>query len=201
MILSNVKIHEAIDDGRLVITPEPLPRFGPSDETPYDTTAVDLRLDAQFSVKKDIGKLVVDLSQGGSIIPTLRTAYDTKQIPDSGYRLKPGEFILAQTMERIHLPPPEDFTGNGIGRPVLAARVEGKSSLARLGLLIHFTAPTIHNGFGPAPIVLEIICMGHVPLMLYPGVPICQLIIEEVAGLPKVEEGGPFRTQTSPTGN
>lgn len=198
MILSNVKIHEAIDDGRLVIDPEPLPRFGSDAETPYDTTSVDLRLGDQYSKPKDIGKLVVDLTMPGSIVPTLRAAFDTQPFPDD-FVLMPGEFILAQTLERVQLTPPEAFVGDAIGRHPLAARVEGKSSLARLGVLVHFTAPTIHNGFGPAPIALEIICMGHVPLRLKMGVSICQLIIEEVEGNPLQHEGQ-FHHQQSPTG-
>ncbi|RLT27374.1 MAG: hypothetical protein DWI48_03715 [Chloroflexi bacterium] len=110
-----------------------------------------------------------------------------------------SNFILSQTLETVHLKHPKDFEGAAVGRPVLSARVEGKSSLARLGLLIHFTAPTIHNAFGPRPIVLEMICLAKVPLILKRGISICQLIIEQVDGEP-VETDSQFNQQAVPTG-
>jgi hypothetical protein len=73
---------------------------------------------------------------------------------------------------------------NDLGRHVhsrLAARVEGKSSLARLGLGIHVTAPTIHSGFA-YPIRLEILNHGHAPIRLRSGMKICQLIFEATLG-------------------
>jgi dCTP deaminase len=81
-------------------------------------------------------------------------------------------------MERVELP---ILDGDDI--PCLAARVEGRSSYARCGLLIHFTAPTIHAGFA-GTITLELLNFGPVPISLYPGEPICQLIVEKVDGKP-----------------
>lgn len=85
------------------------------------------------------------------------------------------------------------------GRPALAARVEGRSSFARCGLLVHFTAPTIHAGFR-GRITLEIINLGPIPILLYPGTYICQLIVEEVVGIPLKKESQ-FQGQTRPGGS
>ena len=91
-----------------------------------------------------------------------------------------------------------ELEGVARARPALAARIEGKSSRARFGLLVHFTAPTIHAGWS-GRITLEIMCLGKNPLKLYPGLPICQLIIEEVAGTP-TESESQFQGQEHPTG-
>jgi dCTP deaminase len=80
----------------------------------------------------------------------------------------------------------------------LAARVEGKSSYARCGLLVHFTAPTIHAGYA-GTITLELINFGPIPIALYPGAPICQLIIEQVHGIP-FRNDSQFQNQSHPSG-
>jgi dCTP deaminase len=68
----------------------------------------------------------------------------------------------------------------------LMALVQGKSGLARLGLSVHITAPIIHPGFGeknkPEPIMLEIYNHGHLTIKIYPGMPICQYLFEQVLG-------------------
>jgi len=89
-------------------------------------------------------------------------------------------------------------------RSRIAARVEGKSSLARLGLGVHVTAPTIHAGFGykegdeqyeGTELQLEIWNLGKLPIVLDPGIPICQLIFEIVDGTPEKGYGGQFAIQ------
>jgi len=112
---------------------------------------------------------------------------------NSPYQLEKNQFILAKTAERVGLPIskiPE--------LPSLAARIEGKSSLARLGLLVHFTAPTVHPGF-EGTLTLEIINLGPVPILLHDGVPIAQLIVEEVTGIP-IPNPSQFQGQSSPEG-
>jgi len=76
--------------------------------------------------------------------------------------------VISRTLERVHLP----ILERG---PWLAARVEGRSSYARCGLLVHFTAPTIHAGYS-GQITLEIQNFGPYPIILGAGTPICQLI-------------------------
>ena len=95
---------------------------------------------------------------------------------------------------------PEDFGDDAQGRPCLAARVEGKSSRARFGLLVHFTAPTVHAGFGrPSPLTLEMMNLGTASITLYEGMRICQLIIEEVRGAP-ASNPSDFDNQRTPAG-
>ena len=93
---------------------------------------------------------------------------------DQGFELKPKELILAWTAEYVALPTDAR----------LAARVEGKSSLARLGIAIHQTAPTIHAGF-KGQIRLEMANHGRVPVLLKTGMRICQLIFELTLGTPE----------------
>jgi dCTP deaminase len=80
----------------------------------------------------------------------------------------------------------------------LAAQVEGRISLARLGIGIHVTAPTIHAGFGdsdPQPIQLEIFNFGPHEIVLDAGMKICQLIFEQTLGTPQKGYEGQFRVQ------
>lgn len=192
MILSNREIQKAIDDGRLIIDPEPLPRE-PSIENPncpYDTTSVDLRLGEHISVPKG-GPFTYDLRKVG-IARFLTENFE--QVPftsQGGYAIQPDIFVLGNTLERITLPVVPGF------KP-LAARIEGKSSFARCGLLVHFTAPTVHAGF-EGKLTLEMKNLGANAVTLYPGMPICQLIMEEVEGKPFANPSQ-FQGQTTSPG-
>ena len=106
--------------------------------------------------------------------------------------LRPNRLVLGRTLEKVTLPIVRDGQS-------LAARVEGKSSYARCGLLVHFTAPTIHAGFS-GTITLELINLGPCNISLYPGTPICQLIVEAVYGVP-FRNDSQFQDQTRPGGN
>jgi dCTP deaminase len=101
------------------------------------------------------------------------------------------KFVLGQTIEEVNFPisPAGQF---------FAARLEGKSSLARCGILVHFTAQTIHAGFR-GKITLEIINLGPFDFLLTPDMFICQLIIEEVKGSP-VNAPNQFIGQSTPAG-
>jgi dCTP deaminase len=177
MILANVEIHRALDEGDLIIVPEPLPRFPSLDEPscPYDTTAVDLSLADELSFAED-GPYSYDLRSGDLATFLGKNSRTVRIDSRGGYALEPNAFVLGRTIERVHLPIRNE-------RPNLAARVEGKSSRARCGLLIHFTAPTIHAGFD-GTITLEMINLGPRSILLSVGLPICQLIFERVSGLP-----------------
>jgi dCTP deaminase len=78
----------------------------------------------------------------------------------------------------------------------IAARIEGKSSLARLGLGVHITAPTIHAGFA-GQIRLEMINHGKVPIRMRVGMRVCQLIFEQTLGTPEKGYQGQFSGQVS----
>lgn len=114
-----------------------------------------------------------------------------KLAPTEPYMLHPGKLLLCKTHEQVELP----ITEKG---PWLAARIEGRSSYARCGLLVHFTAPTIHAGF-KGTITLEIMNFGQYPIALYPYTPICQLIVEHVDGCP-FRNDSQFQGQVEPTG-
>jgi dCTP deaminase len=192
MILSNLEIQRAIDEGALSIDPEPLPRSG--EGTPYDSCAVDLHLDSHLAVPKPGLSFVFDLKAQKPIAPSLAAAYEEQPIhPEHGFRLDPNKFVLGTTIEVVSLPFQEPEKG-----ACLAARIEGRSSLARCGLIIHFTAPTIHAGFS-GTITLEMINLGNYPIQLYPGTALCQLIVEPVSGRP-FESPSEFQNQSTPTG-
>jgi dCTP deaminase len=192
MILSNAGIQTALDDGDLVIYPEPSPRKPAAGETcPYDTCSVNLRLGPQISIPKAGKPITLDLRKGGTAA-FLTELYQTRAIdPTGGYALAPNKFILGRTLERVQLPIRD-------GRPCYAARIEGRSSFARVGLLVHFTAPTIHAGF-EGTITLEMINLAEYPISLFPGMEICQLIFESVGSTPFANPSE-FHQQSTPTG-
>ena len=193
MILSNIEIHQALDDQRLAIDPEPTPRNPSPDnvDCPYQTSAVDLRLADEISYFREGLPLDINLRQGGFARlfgPNSDTQTITEEQP---FVLRPNRLVLGRTLERISLPI--------VDGQCLAARVEGKSSYARCGLLVHFTAPTIHSGFS-GTITLELINLGPCNISLYPNAPICQLIIETVSGKP-FRNDSQFQDQAAPGGN
>src|SRR5215212_7285622 len=193
MILSNIGIQAALDAADLIITPEPTPRRPTESQgsCPYDTCAVNLRLGPEIAIPKPGKPITLDLRRGG-IAKFLLELYDTTSIDESGgYALGPNKFILARTLERVSLP-------IRIGRPCYAARIEGRSSFARIGLLVHFTAPTIHAGF-EGTIALEMINLASYPISLFPGMEICQLIVEGVGTTPFTNPSE-FHCQSTPTG-
>ena len=153
MILSNVEIFTALDEGRLIIDPEPSPRIpdlGKEAECPYDTHSVDLRLGNELSIPSG-GTFAYDHTQPGQLSKLLSQNSQSRKLEDDQpFRLNPNVFVLGITLETVGLPiiPDRDTC--------LAARIEGKSSRARCGLLVHFTAPTVHPGFH-SPLVLEMI--------------------------------------------
>ena len=194
MILSNVEIQTALDDGRLIIDPEPSPRSEASDpsECPYQASAVDLTLGSIISIYKgDTSPMVIDLTKGR--FQGLEAVMEPRTLTeDQPLVLAPGRFILGQTHETVELPLFEDPDRS------LEARVEGKSSYARCGLLVHFTAPTIHAGF-EGTITLEIMNLGPYSISLRGQMPICQLIIEEVRGVP-FQNDSQFQRQSRAAG-
>ena len=195
MILSNTELFKALDEGRLIITPQPAPRAPTlaDDHCPYDTHSVDLRLSPEISIPKP-GQLVYDLTKPGCVADTITDHSNKITLTDQQpYKLEPWHFVLGTTLELIHLPISDD------NRPSLAARIEGKSSRARFGILIHFTAPTVHPGY-EGKLTLEMINLGPADFMLVPAMPIAQLIVEEVRGRPG-ENPSQFQGQSTPEGH
>jgi dCTP deaminase len=193
MILSNVEIHRALDEGRLIISPEPMPRIPSAQaaDCPYQTSAVDLRLAEEISYFKEGLPLDINLSRGGFAQLFGPMSESFRISGGQPFVLRPNHLVLGRTLERVELPIPAEGQ-------CLAARVEGKSSYARCGLLVHFTAPTIHAGFA-GTITLELINLGPCNISLYPGTPICQLILEMVHGTP-FRNDSQFQGQATPGG-
>lgn len=125
----------------------------------------------------------VDLTKIANIETVIQQYAEEETIGDGeNFTLKPQSFVLAYTREYIKLP------------NYLAARVEGRSSLARLGVSIHQTAPTVHATF-EGQLRLEILNNGTLDILLTPGMKFCQLVIERL-GSPAVSTlGSPFQRQ------
>jgi len=153
---------------------------------------VDLRLGNEIAYFKSGIAFNIDLRKGdfnSAFGPNCEKRTITEEQP---FVLKPNKLVLGKTLERVELPISSEKDGS------LAARVEGKSSYARCGLLVHFTAPTIHAGFA-GTITLELINLGPLDIALYPSMPICQLIIERVSGIP-FRNDSQFQGQSNPGG-
>jgi dCTP deaminase len=150
VILSDGTIRELIAAGTLVIDPIVDAQIQPA--------SVDVRLGADFLVFRNHTVEVID--------PFNRPAdlMERVQVPEGeAFILHPGEFVLGTTVEAIGLP--DD----------LVARVEGKSSLGRLGLLIHATAGFVDPGWTRGQITLELSNVATLPIKLWPGMRIGQL--------------------------
>lgn len=188
MILGNVGILQAMREGRL--------RIGDLDGTedpglpPFNTSAVDLHLGTKLAVPRS-APAAYDLRTQGIAKYLTDNSDQFVLTPEQPYCLGPRSLVLASTEEKVDFPIVQ-------GQPALSARVEGRSSVARCGILVHFTAPTIHAGFR-GTITLEIINLGPLSFLLFPGIAICQLIVERVDG-DVVPTANQFRGQSTPTG-
>jgi dCTP deaminase len=182
VILTDREIRNSLSAGLFDIMPRPALEA-------YSSTTVDLTLSPVLRVfnKRTSGmKEVVDPAAPGfnaiSLISKLTSRIDVDK--EHGFDLETGILILGWTVETIDL---KDHCR-------LAARVEGKSSLARVGLGIHVTAPIIHTGFR-APIQLEMINHGPLPICLRTGMRICQIVFEQTLGMPDRAYKGQFLGQ------
>ncbi len=181
MILTDRDIRDALAEGQLSITPPP------PDEA-YAPNGVDLTLDSRMTLYRDPAPgedPVIDPARPGyNFRDAIASMADDIEIGPEGFVLAPGRLVLGWTGERVDLKP--------LAR--LAARVEGKSSLARIGLIVHLTAPTIHAG-STGRIQLEIINLGPRPIRLRAGMKVCQLILEQTLGVPQNAYRGQFAGQ------
>ncbi len=149
MILSDRSLREQIEAGRIVIDP--------FDPTCVQPSSIDVKIGNLFRVFRNHTSAVIDVKTNQEDLTELIT------IPDDGvFMLHPGEFVLGSTLERIAVP--DD----------LVSRIEGKSSLGRLGLIIHSTAGFIDPGFD-GHITLELTNIATLPITLYPGMKIGQV--------------------------
>jgi dCTP deaminase len=149
VILSDRTIRAEVEAGRIVIDP--------FDPTMVQPSSVDLRLDHRFLVFRSHTRPVIDVKEDLTDLTE-----PVEVAPDGMFVLHPGEFVLGSTLERVAI------------ASDLVARVEGKSSLGRLGLLIHSTAGFIDAGFD-GHITLELSNVANLPITIYPGMKIGQV--------------------------
>src|SRR5687767_15754267 len=149
MVLSDRTIKSQIAAGRIVIDPY--------DESLVQPSSIDVRVDRKFRVFHNARRPYIDVREPMDDLTELVEAADGE-----AFVLHPGEFVLGQTLERIALP---DDT---------VARLEGKSSLGRLGLLIHSTAGFVDPGWD-GHVTLELSNVANLPITIYPGMKIGQI--------------------------
>jgi dCTP deaminase len=149
MVLSDRTIRRLLGEGRIGIEPY--------EEELLQPSSVDVRVDRLFRVFRNSRYPFIDVKQEMEELTEL-----VEVEPDEAFILHPGEFVLGSTLERITLP--DD----------LVARLEGKSSLGRLGLLIHSTAGFIDPGWD-GHVTLELSNVANLPITLYYGMKIGQV--------------------------
>jgi dCTP deaminase len=147
--LSDGTIRRLIDEGRLVVDPYDPGMIQPS--------SIDLRLGPSFRVFHNYRVTAIDLRE-----PPENLTEEVVVAEDEPFVIHPGEFALGRTQEWVELP--DD----------VVARVEGKSSLGRLGLIVHATAGFVDPGW-KGTLTLELNNLTRVPNKLYTGLPIAQL--------------------------
>ena len=158
MVLSDIDIKKYIEQGKIRVSP-PLPpeQFG--------SFSVDFRLGSEFSVFEHSRHALIDLREKTAIQDLMRTV----SVPQGeAFILQPGEFALAITEEVIELD--DDVLG----------RLEGRSSLGRIGIIVHGTAGLFDPGWS-GKATLELSNLGRMPVALYPGMRICSFTFEQLS--------------------
>ena len=169
-ILSDKTIKEYLEEGKIVIDPL-------KDEQQIQPSSVDMRLGDEFKVFKVIRKPYIDPKDEEDIAEYM----EPSTVPEGeAFIIHPNEFALATTQEYVKVP--DD----------LVARVEGRSSMGRLGVTMHVTAGYVDPGF-EGRITLEISNIGAMPVALYPGQRVCQLVFETMTTPAELPYGHPKR--------
>jgi len=161
MILSDRDIRKALRQKRIVVKPKP------NLKEQLGSSSLDLRLGYDFRVFKHRRMPFVDPFDAKTVEGMTEIVKISKREP---YVIQPGEFVLASSLEWFEMP--DD----------LAARVDGRSSLGRLGLVVHSTSGHIDAGF-KGIMTLELTNIGMMPILLYPKMRICQLVFEQLSSV------------------
>ena len=170
MILSDRDILERLKRGDLVVDPLDDP------DVQVQPASVDLRLGSEFLVFRSPHIPFIDPRDAAAPDLMERIALE----PGGAFVLHPGEFVLGTTLERVRIPPD------------LVARVEGRSSLGRLAVVVHATAGFIDPGF-EGHITLELSNLGRVPVALRPGMRVSQIVLHEMRSPALRPYGSPGR--------
>lgn len=169
-MLSDKDIKAALASGAIVVDPleDPSIQIQPA--------SIDLRLGNQFRIFRHAQKAFID-----PLRDNLEDYTEVLEVEDSEpFILHPGEFVLGSIKEYIKIP---DY---------LVAKVEGRSSLGRLAILVHATAGFIDPGF-EGNITLELSNVGKMPVAFYPNMRICQISFEEMSSPSDIPYGHPSR--------
>ncbi len=183
MLLSDTDIKEAIQKRQIII--DPLPDFAEA----LSACSLDLRLSNDFEIFEHARLPYFDTksSESADLLTKKITVNEGER-----FVLQPGEFALASTLERVELP--DDIAG----------RLEGRSSLGRLGIVVHSTAALIHPGMR-GKIVLELGNHSRIPVALYTGMRICSISFEKLtrpAAVPYYKQkGAKYVNQEGVTGS
>ena len=177
MVLSDRTIERLLAEGRIEIDPYDPGLLQPS--------SVDVRVDRYFRVFRNSRYPYIDVKQEQEDLTEM------VEVDGEPFILHPGEFVLGQTLERVRLP--DD----------IVARLEGKSSLGRLGLLIHSTAGFVDAGF-EGNLTLELSNVANLPITIYHGMPIGQISFMRMDGpvehaYGSDETGSKYQGQEEPT--
>jgi dCTP deaminase len=178
VLLSDQDLRKEVESGRLALDPFDAEMLQPS--------SIDVRLDRFFRVFNNTKYTHIDPSQQQDELTSLVETPEGEQ-----FVLHPGEFVLGSTYEMVTLP--DD----------LAGRLEGKSSLGRLGLLTHSTAGFIDPGFS-GHITLELSNVANLPITLHPGMKIGQLCLFKLSSPAEhpygsAQAGSRYQGQRGPT--
>ena len=179
MVLSDIDIHRYLAQGKIKISPAlPTEQFG--------SCSVDFRLGNEFSVFEHSRHPFIDLKNRTAIQDLMRTIVVTGADP---FILQPREFALAITEESLELD--DDVLG----------RLEGRSSLGRIGIIVHGTAGLFDPGWS-GKATLELSNLGRMPVALYPGMRICSFTFEQLSSPVSVpyykKAGNKYAGQTRP---
>lgn len=158
MVLSDVDIRRYLASGKIKITPEL-----PSDQ--FGSCSVDFRLGHEFNVFEHSRHAFIDLREKRGIEDLMRPVVVGEGEP---FILQPREFVLAITEEHLELD--DDVLG----------RLEGRSSLGRIGIIVHGTAGLFDPGWS-GKATLELSNLGRMPVALYPGMRICSFTFEQLS--------------------
>jgi dCTP deaminase len=179
MVLSDVDIRRYLGEGKIRVSPAlPPEQFG--------SCSIDFRLGNEFSIFEHSRHAFIDLRNRVEIQSLMRTV----TVADGeAFILQPREFALAITLETLELA--DDVLG----------RLEGRSSLGRIGIIVHGTAGLFDPGWS-GKATLELSNLGIMPVALYPGMRICSMTFEQLSSpssMPyRQKPGNKYAGQTSP---
>ena len=159
MVLSDTDLIALLAQGTLRVDPAPNP------ETQIQPASIDLRLGYEFRTFNSTRQALVDPKEPETFAELTRLVHLK---PGERFIVHPGEFVLGTTLEQVAVP--ND----------LVARLDGRSSIGRLGIVIHSTAGYIDPGF-EGTITLEISNLGRIAVALYPEMRICQISFERMS--------------------